>query len=215
MNKIEDPNQLFVHERVVCRAELDGRIFSFSTEIVDVIGKGLFISHPDLAEYEIEEGQEILVRYFRKDAAYQFLSRVIGIEESTGPLFLLIAFPARITRLQRRKYIRATMDGSVLFRSDIGEKSPMQGELLSISLGGLQMATPRTGIFSDRFKPVGRNLSMAISPEKWDSFNAMGTIKRVYQDPESLTWLRVQVEFTSLDSAIKNKLVELILKYAD
>jgi len=206
----DDPEKLFVDEPLACRIDLQGRVFSFNTKIEDVQAKGIVIEQPELIGHALSLGQEILVRYFRQDSAYQFLSCIREIFEQSGKKRLLLSFPARITRLQRRAYKRALFEGTVRFRTELDGSRTFDGILRSLSSGGLRFSAPRLGMLTNPPQCIGRNLSLACKIEEQGEFYATSNIRRVAQDPQELTSVLVQVEFIDLEPKVSRQLNDLV-----
>lgn len=207
-----DPRKLFVDERISCRVEVGERIFSFHTRIKDIQTRGILIDHPDLGSAKLEPGSDMLVRYYREDAAYQFISRLLDLYIEGKEILVLLGFPAKITRLQRREHIREWFQGKVQIRSEKKEKFPILGDLISLSVGGIQFSCPRTSIFTSAIDSVDSMIGIICDIEGDGRFQAFAQVRRVSQDPDELKSVRVQAAFHNLDVRVKKQLVQLIEK---
>ncbi len=206
---VEDPKKLYIREKLTCRAEIRGRVFNFELQVMDLDARGIVTDGPDLAGARLKVGQEVLIRYYRADSAYQFLAKVIeqDLEEETGVITLRFAFPKKITRYQRRKHSRLTLDGAVKFKRT-NENRVFRGFVKDVSTGGIQFSTQRTEIFAVPSDAVGQHLVLDFTLSTGDDFTGMiGQVRRVSPDPERNEFVRVQVLFSKIKGRVKERLV--------
>lgn len=209
----ENPKKLYIRERVTCRVEIKDKVLTFEQRIQGLDGKGILISEPDLAGLELPPGYPILVRYYRRDSAYQFVSKVSGYEEQNRLRLMRIAFPTRITRYQRRKYPRAVLEGTVQAR--IADwPNPVRGYVRNISAGGLLCSLPKVGIFNTAISPVGRSIGLNLTLSTGDTFlEIRAEIKRVAKDTRSDTHILVHLEFETLLDRQRDKLTQITRRH--
>lgn len=214
MPRFEDPKKLYIREKISCRTEMEGHVYSFDLRVEDITAEGILTTVPDLGGPVIEPGQEILVRYYRSDSAYQFLTRVLGYDEEyvPGPL-LKIGFPMRITRFQRRRHARAEIAGSVRFYPDAGAVQRARGFIRDVSAGGVQFSTRQIGMFDTAVSPIGQPITVDLLLAGGHEFVGIaGRIRRVLQDDERSGYVRVQVEFTNVPPRTAERLALAIRK---
>lgn len=209
----DDPKKLYLREKLSCRAKVGGKVFTFDVRIQDIDTKGILTGMPDLGGPRLEPGQEVLVRYYRQDSAYQFLTRVLGFEERVGPV-VRIGFPSRITRYQRRTHTRAELGGTVRFMPTGQLTNQARGFVKDISAGGVQFSTQQTGMFNSGLPAVGTSISMDfVLPGDHEFVGIIGFIRRVTKDEERPGFVRVQVEFTKISPRAAERM-ELISRRA-
>ncbi|MBD3167738.1 hypothetical protein GF324_14145 [bacterium] len=212
MAKFEDPKKIYIREQLTCRAEIEGRTFQFVARVEDVDTRGILAGEPDLAGRSLAMGQEVLVRYFRQDSAYQFMSRVLGFDEQKKLRLVRLAFPSRITRFQRRKWERQEVTGTVKFQSAHLKDDITRGFIIDLSAGGMKFSTARAGMFNAARSPVGEHLVLEINTSSGHSFAGINAeIRRVTDDPRIARNVAVQVVFSRIHPKVRaqiNKVVE-------
>jgi c-di-GMP-binding flagellar brake protein YcgR len=205
----DDPRKLYLKEKLACRAEVRNRVFTFDVRVEDIDAKGIITTPPDLGGPKLEKGSEILVRYYRSDSAYQFLTSVLSWEERTGRILMRIGFPSQITRYQRRRHVRAELTGSVRFYLT-SDDLPSRGFLKDLSVGGVQFQTQQVGLFAKSLNPVGRRLLVDVVLSGGDEFIGLpGEIRRVLPDLRNKGFVSVQVKFQQLQPKVKQALEEV------
>ena len=210
----DDPKKLYLREKLSCRAKVGGKVFTFDVRIQDIDTKGILTGVPDLGGPSIDVGQEILVRYYRQDSAYQFLTRVLGFEDRTGPV-LRIGFPSRITRYQRRTHTRAELGGTVRFMPTGQLTEQARGFVKDVSAGGVQFSTRQVGMFNSGLPAVGTSITMDfVLPGDNEFVGIVGFIRRVTSDQERPGFVRVQVEFTKISQRAADRLELISRKFA-
>lgn len=184
-------------------------MFTFDVRVEDIDGKGIVTSPPDLGGASMPLGSEVLVRYYRKDSAYQFLTKIIAWEERGRRPSMRIGFPSQITRYQRRQFARAEIEGSVRFYLTADEL-PSRGYLNDVSAGGVNFSTQQVGLFAKSLSPVGRRLLFDIMLSGGDEFIGLpGEIRRVTPDLKNKGFVTVQVRFMNLQPKVKQALEDL------
>ena len=212
----EDPRKLFLREKLSCRAELGERVFSFDVRIAALDARGIVITIPDLGGEELLPGQEILVRYFREDSAYQFLTKVLSHEAIKGKPHPRLAFPARITRYQRREHPRAELGGVVRFRATPSNGETLRGLVKDISGGGLLFSSPRVPLLEVGVSPVGKMLYLDLTLENGEElYGLSGEIRRVSADPNRTTHVEVQVRFVEINRRQRERLEQIARRWME
>lgn len=215
MPEYDDPKKLYLREKLDCRAKVGGRVFTFDVRIQDIDTKGILVSLPDLGGQALDAGQEVLVRYYRQDSAYQFLTKALGYEERPPSRLLRIGFPSRITRYQRRQHRRAEIGGTVRFFPPNQVDKAVRGFIKDISPGGVQFSTQQAGMFNTAMPPVGQSLNMDfVLPGGHEFVGILGVIRRISSDPERSGFVRVQVEFTKINPRTAERIVLLSRRLA-
>lgn len=205
----DDPKKLYLREKLSCRAKVGGKVFTFDVRIQDIDTKGILTGVPELGGPALEPGQEILIRYYRQDSAYQFLTRVLGYEEKASRV-MRVGFPSRITRYQRRTHTRAELGGTVRFMPTGQLTDQARGFVKDISAGGVQFSTRQAGMFNSGLPAVGTSITMNfVLPGDHEFVGIVGYIRRVTNDTERPGFVRVQVEFTKISPKAAQR-IELI-----
>ncbi len=205
----DDPRKLYLKEKLACRAEVKDQVYTFDVRVEDIDAKGIITSRPDLGGPKLGVGVEILVRYYRSDSAYQFLTKVLAWEKHAGRSRMRIGFPSQITRYQRRQHVRAELSGSVRFYLTTDEM-PSRGFLKDLSVGGVQFQTQQVGLFAKSLNPVGRRLLVDVILSGGDEFIGLpGEIRRVLPDLRNKGFVSVQVKFRELQQKVKQALQEV------
>ncbi len=210
--KHSDPQKLYLREKLTCRAEVGKKVFNFTLRIEDITKVGIVTDKPDIGGLKLSVGQEMMVRYYRQDSAYQFLTKVIS--ETTEGLLpqIIIAFPKQIIRFQRRNNTRAKVDGTVRFYPEGQMANPIRGFMENISSGGIQFTTKQAGMFNTAISPVGKSLTIALTISGGYEFVGLqGDIRRISKDGLRPGFIQVHVQLKGLKKTVKEKL-ELIAR---
>jgi c-di-GMP-binding flagellar brake protein YcgR len=180
--------------------------------VEDIDGGGILITQPDPGVPTLLPGQEILVRYYRSDSAYQFLTKVLPpAGEGAGSMFLRIGFPSRITRYQRREHARLDVAGTIRFRLRGEVDKTARGFIANVSAGGIQFATRQMGIFDTGISPVGKTLSIDMTLENGEEFLGLsGVIRRVLPDRVRENFVMVQIEFEQVTPKTQQRLQQTL-----
>lgn len=214
MSSYDDPQKLYVREKLSCRIELKDRVFAFDVQILGLDAWGMLVNQPDLAGEQLVEGQAILVRYFRTDSAYQFISKVVRYEEMNGVTMLRLSFPSRITRYQRRKNERTRLEGTVEVQLENSPSASLRGYLRDVSAGGVRCSLPLMRNLMEPEQPPGRivNLSfMLLSGERFPGITAK--IRRIAPEPGSdKTYVQVQFVFEDIQKKLQNRIQQIVLR---
>lgn len=83
----------------------------FFTRIQDLINGGIIISEPEFIRGKtlLRDNLEILVQVTRRDALYQFTSRIRRIQRK-GKALIVLSPPQQYRRVQRRMFVRVETD---------------------------------------------------------------------------------------------------------
>jgi c-di-GMP-binding flagellar brake protein YcgR len=208
----DDPQKLYIRERITCRVEIDGKVFHFEQQILDLEGKGIITNQPDLAGGRLAVGTKLLVRYYRSDSAYQFMSEVLGTEERNTIPVMRLSFPSRITRYQRRKTIRVKIEGTIQ-ATILGREAVLRGYIINISEGGLLCSLPAVEQFADKIRIIGLPVQLGFTMTTGDVFTEIiGTIVRIEKTPNSKTHLNIQIVFDSVYEKQQKQISKMVLK---
>jgi len=214
LDKKNDPKKLYLREQLTCRTELSGKVFNFEVRIEDIDTKGILTNIPDLGGHSLSVGQEVLIRYYRSDSAYQFLSKVIETIDKS-PRRIRFGFPKRITRYQRRQQPRAKVTGTVKFFPPGQLDQRMRGFILDLSAGGIQFSTKQVGMFNTGIRPEGRPLMINISADGGNEFIGIeGSIRRVKTDYNRGGFVNVQVKFTKMSPSTQQRIYQFVKRRA-
>ncbi|MBS1262211.1 MAG: Flagellar brake protein YcgR [Calditrichaeota bacterium] len=221
----DDPRTLHVGEPITCRTAVEGRVISFDARVRDVDPDGLYVDRPSGIGEALIPGTELLVRYIRSDSAYQFLTIVLeppraddggatdGMDEPrleiAGNPVLLLRFPARITRFQRREYDRSAVEGVVRYRVGNRDTNAYRGYILDLSAGGVRFATRQPGFLEQGRSPIGRRIFITLLLTKGLELDDVPSeIRRVTLDTAHVDddYVIVQAAFRELDEKRREKL---------
>jgi c-di-GMP-binding flagellar brake protein YcgR len=203
---------MYLGESLTCRTEIEDRVYTFDVRVEDIDTKGIVTSPPDLGGEPVNLGHEVLVRYYRSDSAYQFLTKISGWEERRGRVLMRIGFPAQITRFQRREHVRADMEGSVRFYAT-NDEIPSRGFLNDVSAGGASFRTQQVGLFAKSLNPVGRRLLVDLLLRTGQEFIGLpAEVRRVVPEAGQKGFVGVQIRFMGLQQKIKEALDEVARK---
>jgi c-di-GMP-binding flagellar brake protein YcgR len=207
--KQDDPRKLYLREKLTCRTEIGDRVYTFDVRVEDIDAKGIVTSPPDLGGETVEIGHEVLVRYYRADSAYQFLTKITGWEEQGGRVLMRIGFPSQITRFQRREHVRGEVTGSVRFYLN-NDEIPSRGILKDLSAGGVSFHTKQVGLFAESLNPVGRRLLVDLMLSNGDEFIGLpAEVRRVVPEPGTKDSVYVQMRFLDLQPKIRQALDDI------
>ncbi len=207
MPTFDDPKKIYIRERFICRTEIGGRVFSFNLRVEDLDARGILTNVPDLGGATLNPKHEILVRYFRTDSAYQFLSTILAFENRPHMTLMRLSFPRRITRYQRRKHMRLDYSGTVRYRPVDGSLEMIRGHLKDVSTGGLKFSTPRAGMFNTAVSPIGKSVYIEFVVTDGPSFAGItGEIRRLTNDPVRVENVEVQIRFTRIHERTQQRL---------
>ncbi|MCB2213589.1 PilZ domain-containing protein [bacterium] len=223
-----DPRTLTVGEPLTCRIAMGSQVVSFDTFVRHVDTRGLFFDRPTGIADKLLPGVEVLVRYVRKDSAYQFLTVVLeqepdqpedadedDLDAEEKPVIdlkhlpVLVRFPGRITRYQRRAYDRSQVEGVVRYRAGEDDIRTYRGYILDLSAGGVRFATRQVGFLEEGKNPVGMRLKVSLLLSRGTEFHDIPSeIRRVTLDKNNVEddYLIVQVAFRDIDSKLQDKL---------
>lgn len=214
MPDYDDPKKLYLREKLDCRAKVGSKVFTFDVRIQDIDAKGILATPPDLGGPVLNPGQEVLVRYYRQDSAYQFLTKVLAYEERPPASLMRIGFPTRITRFQRRKQTRAEIGGTVRFLPTGQINNPIRGYVKDISAGGVKLSTRQVGMFNTALPPVGQGLTLDFTlPGGHEFIGIQGVIRRTSNDGDRPGHVVVQVEFTKIKPTVAERIELLSRRY--
>ncbi len=206
-----DPTKLYLREKLTCRMEIGEKVISFDLRIEGLDTDGILTMIPEIGELEFEPGLQVLMRYYREDSAYQFMTQVTGIEEKEGVEYLRFSFPGRITRYQRRESPRVKLDGTVHVHLPGEKVSTLRGYVLDVSADGLQCSVPRVGILNESAGSIGKQFMLNFSLVTGDSFDRTAVeIRRVVPDPKQATYVIVQLAFINMPEKQKEKITQVV-----
>ena len=229
-----DPLTLRVGETLTCRAAIEGKVVAFDARVLHVDAAGLYLDRPSGLNAQLMAGTELLVRYIRSDAAYQFLSRIREVPAPADPDEELVApepdpsrlvlrhnplilrYPARITRFQRRAYPRAHQEGIVQVRRTGGDSRDWRGYIVNLSAGGVRFATKQAGFFEGVTNPVGLRLLVSLlMPKGLDLQGLLAEVRRVTVETgvDGEDYLVIQASFADLPTRERARIQTWVEKY--
>ncbi|MDP8207488.1 MAG: PilZ domain-containing protein [Candidatus Electryonea clarkiae] len=214
MTKYDNPKKLHINERLTCRLELDDKVFTFDEKIIGLDSGGILIGEPDVGEKSIQIGQSVLVRYYRPDSAYQFISKILDIVEKGSKFLFRLSFPAQITRYQRRIAARVDMEGTVVVRKSGEESTPLRGFLLNISTGGVLCSLPQVRFLRGKVSLVGVQIKIDLTLSTGEQLsNIEASIRRTSLDPGRKTHIQIHLSFDKVTGNQGAILMKLIRKH--
>ncbi len=192
----DDPQKMYLRERLTCRVEVQGRVFSFSVRIQGLDATGILVDVPELIDTRLQPGTPVLVRYYRSDSAYQFITGIKGFEQPASMKLMRIGFPGSITRYQRRQHERLEIGGTVQLFTPHGPTRSIRGYIKDISDGGMRITVPRVEYLVDIENPVGIKFEIAFTLDTGDKFEKIvASIRKIADETYSSSQLQVQLKF--------------------
>ncbi len=214
MTLFENPQKLYLRERLTCRAEVEDRVFSFSVRVQDIDAKGLLVDVPNLGDSQLQPGQPVLVRYYRTDSAYQFITGVKGYEQPGTTPLMRIGFPGSITRYQRREHDRVEVGGTLQLLTPHGPTRSIRGYIKDISAGGMRVVIPRVEYLVKMDNPLGMRFEIRFTLDTGDSFDKIiASIRKLNQEPYSQSQMLMQLKFDEFRGGGQAELHKLIKQF--
>ncbi|WP_291636429.1 flagellar brake domain-containing protein [Clostridium sp.] len=185
----------------------------FNSNIQDVTEEYIAISIPtNSGEYiPLSKGTVIDVIYCEGENFYKFQSTVIGRKFENIPI-LLISKPKEIKKIQRRKYVRIPLIGTVKYKnlknepktkpSTVENSEYLQAILVDLSGGGLRVKVSEEIVLND-------SLLVSLTVNKEDIF-IVGQVMRIVKDDDGRNVCGLSFEF--LDNITRERIIKYIFQ---
>lgn len=151
----------------------------FSSNIQDFDEENIVIGIPILngMYFPISRNEIIDVIYYVNDEAYKFTTKITGKKLENNIPQLILKYPTKIEKIQRREFVRIHISGDVRYKNyvkDFNNDFDKSGVMLDISGGGMRLLTHED-------YPVGQKLEIEVILNE-DKILVIGEVIRVLKN---------------------------------
>jgi len=201
--------KIVLQEPYDCAVNSSRGVVSFRSKVLKADKKGIYINDSSGLSGAELKGKAIRIRYYRKNGAFEYLSKIINVVSSPQAKLLYLTLPDKVKRIERRRFPRKDAKGTLSIQLSNHIGGTASGSLKSLSLGGIRFTTMKAGIFSANSKPVGQTLTVKVLDGvlKGQSFD--GKVVGAQIDATMRDIVIVRFAFLKLDPVVKDQIARL------